>query len=50
MDEIEQVVGLDPAVYVDMKEIVDNLDWPNLESLPRLKKYLEKNVAEIWQE
>jgi ATP-dependent DNA helicase RecG len=50
MDEIEQVVGLYPAVYVDMKEIVDNLDWPNLESLPRLKKYLEKNVKEIWQE
>lgn len=50
MDEIEQVVGLDPAVYIDMKEIVDNLDWPNLESLPRLKKYLEKNVKEIWQE
>jgi len=50
MDEIEQVVGLDPAVYIDMKNIVDNLDWPNLESLPRLKKYLEKNVKEIWQE
>ncbi len=50
LDEIEDVVGLDTSIYEDMKNFVDDLDWPDLKSLPRLKNYLEKTVQEIWQE
>ena len=50
MEEIDEVVGLNPAVYSNIKSMVDDLEWPNLDNLPRLKKYLEKTVKEIWQE
>ena len=50
MEEIDEVVGLNPAVYSNIKSLVDDLEWPNLDNLPRLKKYLEKTVKEIWQE
>lgn len=50
LEEIEDVVGLDTSIYPEMKNFVDGLDWPEINSLPRLKKYLQKTVADIWQE
>ena len=50
LEEIEDVVGLDTSIYSEMKNMVDSLDWPNLEQLPRLKKYLDKAVQDVWQE
>ncbi len=48
--EIESILGLDPELYTTIQRTVDDLDFDNIQNLPRLKKYLESQSKEIWRE
>ena len=50
-NELDQLLGLNPDLYYKIQELVDNLDFSNLDkNLPRLAKYIEKNKGEVWGE
>jgi len=45
--DIDELVGLDPDLYQKISEFVGKTD---LNNLPRLKKYLENQAKEVWNE
>jgi ATP-dependent DNA helicase RecG len=50
-DEIENLLGLNPELYYQISEVVDQLDFDNLEQqLPRLSRYLEIESQKVWEE
>jgi RecG-like helicase len=50
-DGLESLLSLDAGTYNRLQEMVDGLDWGNLEqSLPRLQKYVEQQSQEVWGE
>jgi ATP-dependent DNA helicase RecG len=50
-NEIDQLIGLNPDLYTQIKNIVKSIDLEQLENeLPRLSKYLESEKTKIWQE
>jgi len=50
-DEIENLLGLNPELYYQISEYVDQLDFDTLgENLPRLARYLDVESAKVWEE
>jgi ATP-dependent DNA helicase RecG len=50
-NEIEQLIGLNPDLYTQIKNVVKSLDFDNLENdLPRLSKYLAAEKVKVWEE
>jgi ATP-dependent DNA helicase RecG len=49
--DIDALIGLDPKLYEQIGELVDQLDYPNLnKKLPRLYNYLESQKNRVWEE
>ena len=50
-EDIDALIGLDPELYEQIGELVDQLDYPNLnKKLPRLYNYLESQKNRVWEE
>jgi len=49
-DEIDKIIGLNPALYRRLSQEVDKIDFTNLDTLPRLKKYLQTKAGQVWKE
>jgi ATP-dependent DNA helicase RecG len=49
-DDLDSIIGLNPELYENIKEVVDKIDFENLEELPRLKNYLQKEALAVWEE
>jgi ATP-dependent DNA helicase RecG len=50
-NEIDSLIGLNPKLYEQIKDLVYNLDFESFEpQLPRLKAYLEKEKDRVWEE
>jgi ATP-dependent DNA helicase RecG len=49
-DEIDKLIGLNPELYSEIDGLVKQIDLENLENLPRLEKYLQTKVREVWKE
>jgi ATP-dependent DNA helicase RecG len=49
--EIEEMIGLDPEGYQNLKKVVDELDFDTLSTtLPRLHTYIERESNKVWEE
>lgn len=49
-DEIDKLMGLNPQLYYQISQVVDQIDLHNLHLVPRLEKYLQTKFAEVWKE
>lgn len=50
-NEIDQLIGLNPDLYTQIKNIVKSIDLVSLDNdLPRLSKYLASEKAKVWEE
>jgi ATP-dependent DNA helicase RecG len=49
-DDLDSIIGLNPELYENIKEVVDKLDFEKLDELPRLKNYLQKEALAVWEE
>jgi ATP-dependent DNA helicase RecG len=50
-NEIDQLIGLNPDLYTQIKNIVKSIDLETLElELPRLARYLEAEKSKVWEE
>lgn len=49
--DIEEMIGLDPDRYQNIKNMVDDLDFTKLENnLPRLHSYIKRESEKVWEE
>ena len=48
--EFEALLSLDGETYTRIAELTNSLDYRNLKDLPRLQRYLEKQIQNIHQE
>ncbi len=50
-DEIENLLGLNPELYYQISDLVDELNFEKLDSdIPRLQNYLQKEAKKVWEE
>lgn len=49
-DEIDQIIGLNPDLYYQIEEMVEKIDFKNLDKLPRLQNFLKKQAEQVWEE
>jgi ATP-dependent DNA helicase RecG len=49
-DDLDSIIGLNPELYENIKDVVDGLDFQKLDELPRLKNYLQKEAQAVWEE
>lgn len=49
-DEIDKLIGLNPKLYQEIDSLVKQVDLDNLETLPRLEKYLQAKAKTVWKE
>jgi ATP-dependent DNA helicase RecG len=50
-NEIDQLIGLNPDLYIQLKNIVKSINFDHLhQELPRLSKYLELQKSKVWEE
>jgi ATP-dependent DNA helicase RecG len=50
-NEIDQLIGLNPDLYTQLKNVVKSIDLETLDlELPRLAKYLEAEKTKVWEE
>jgi ATP-dependent DNA helicase RecG len=48
--DIDQLIGLNPDLYTQIKNVVKSLDFDDLSTLPRLEKYLAVEKSKVWEE
>ena len=48
--DIDQLIGLNPDLYTQIKNVVKSIDLDNLKELPRLEKYLQREKDRVWEE
>lgn len=49
-DEIDKLMGLNPLLYKKINQIVGTIDFESLFLTPRLEKYLESKMSQMWKE